>query len=411
MEKLLFYIAGGKMFCLEGGREREIPSGVLQKVIHRIKEQAKRKEWKQTGSGAAFLGEAQSESVESQLANLRASVNCLGFRDGRFIYSLRVGETSGIYSKRSFGDTDEGIVLSDSEYRYSDFDVAPNGDMIITATFAGEAHLALLRGDERSATVITEGDSLEVTPVWSKTKADTVYFSSAGLLQNQIADENDPRRRQPVGFADIMASMMMTDGNVYREQSAFALSEMNIRTGEIKELLSDPKYSFVRPQCDDAGNLYYIKKPFAPEEGQKKSGCLVDLLLAPFRLIRAIIGFFNLFTIKYSGKNLTTSGGASKARQKDAEKIFLDGNLIAAEKEREANKNSGEAYPGIIPRSYELHCLSPDGRDTLVRKGVLAYRLDGDELIYSNGSYLIRIHPDKSEEKLVSADKAVYLMV
>lgn len=411
MEKLLFYIAGGKMFCLEGGREREIPSGVLEKVIRRVKEQAKRKEWKQNGSGASFMGEERSESVESQLANLRASVNCLGFRDGKFLYSLKVGDTSGIYSKRSFGDTDEGIVLSDGEYRYSDFDVAPNGDMIITATFAGEAHLALLRGDERSATVITEGDSLEMYPVWSKTKADTVCFSSAGLLQTRTEDENDPRRRQPSGFADMMASMMMNDGNVYREQSAFALCEMNIRTGEIRELLSDPKYSFVHPQCDGAGNIYYIKKPFEPDKDEKKGGCLVDLLLAPFRLIRAIIGFFNLFTIKYSGKNLTTFGGSSKAKQKDAEKIFLDGNLIAAEKEREANQKSGEAYPGIIPRSYELHCLSPDGRDTLVRKGVLAYRLDGDEMIYSNGSYLIRIHPDKSEEKLVSADKAVFLTV
>lgn len=411
MEKSVFYIAGGKMFCLDAGREREIPSGVLQNIIKRIKEQGKRNEWKQTGSGAVFMGESQHESVESQLANLRSSVICLGFRDGKFIYSLRVGEVSGIYSKRTFGDTDEGIVLSDSEYRYSDFDVADNGDLIVTASFAGESHLALLRGDERSATVITEGDSLEVTPVWSKTKPDTVCFSSAGLLQAQTEDENDPRRRQPSGFADIMASMMMSDEVPYREQSAFALSEMNIRTGEIRELLSDPKFSFVHPQCDEAGNIYYIKKPFSQDEGRKKSGCLTDLLLAPFRLIRAIIGFFNIFTIKYSGKNLTTSAGNSKAKQKDADKIFLDGNLIAAEKEREANRNSGEAYPGIIPRSYELRCLSPDGSDRLIRKGVLAFRLDGDEIVYSNGSYLMRIRSDKSEEKLISADKAVYLMV
>lgn len=409
MNKPIFYIAGGKMFCLESGREREIPSGVLQNYITRTKERARRNEWKTNGSGAAFLGEQPVQSAETQVANLRSSVGCLGFCAGKFLYSLRIGEITGIYSKRTFADTEEGIVLSDSEYRYSDFDVSPSGDLIAVAAFAGEAHLALLRADERSARILTEGDSVESAPVWSKVKPDTVIFSSAGLLQDG-REEDDPRNKRPTSYHEFMMSMMMGDEVIDREQSAQSISEMNLRTGEIVDLLTDPAYSFVRPQCDGEGNIYYIKKPFRSDEGKKKGGCLVDLLLAPFRLIRAIVGFFNIFTVKYSGKNLTAAGGNSKAKKKDEEKIFIDGNLIAAEKERRENQSKGDAYPGIIPRSFELRCLRADGEDRLIRKGVLSYRLCDEGVLYSNGSYVLLRRPDGSEEKLIKADKVTFIL-
>ena len=167
----------------------------------------------------------------------------------------------------------------------------------------------------------------------------------------------------------------------------------------------------MRPQCDGKGNLYYVKKPFKPENSGRKGGCLTDLLLAPFRLIKAIVGFFNIFTVKYSGKNLTTSGGSAKAKGKDSEKIFIDGNLISAEKERKENQNKGDAYPGIIPRSFELRCLTREGEDRLIRKGVLAYRVCEAGILYSNGSYILLRRPDGSEEKIQKADRVTFILV
>ena len=115
-------------------------------------------------------------------------------------------------------------------------------------------------------------------------------------------------------------------------------------------------------------------------------------------LLRALFGFLNVFSSKYSGKTLSKSAGV---KQRNEEKLFIDGNLIHAEAELRANRSRGDRNPGIIPHTWELRCRRPDGTDELIRRGVMAYRTEDDGTVYiSNGSAILRISPDGAEEKL-----------
>jgi hypothetical protein len=138
-------------------------------------------------------------------------------------------------------------------------------------------------------------------------------------------------------------------------------------------------------------------------------GCLGDILLFPFRMIGAIFGFFNFFSIKYSGTPLSKRGSV---KSKDEEKLFIDGNLISADAEYKKNKENGDKIPGIIPRSWELRRLYPDGRDVLVKRGVVAYRVDDDteNIFYSNGSAVVMIDPDGKEEKVSDAKRVTFIL-
>ena len=130
--------------------------------------------------------------------------------------------------------------------------------------------------------------------------------------------------------------------------------------------------------------------------------------MLPFRLVGALFGFLNVFTAKYSGKTLSKSAG-TKARNE--EKMFIDGNLINAEEELRANRSRGEQNPGIIPHSWELRCRRADGEDVLIRRGAAAYRVDeaSGEILFSNGSAVIRITPDGKEEKILTAEKVTFI--
>ena len=92
-------------------------------------------------------------------------------------------------------------------------------------------------------------------------------------------------------------------------------------------------------------------------------------------------------------------------KQKSEEEIFIEGNLINAQKTLTENQKSGEKFPGIAPKSWELMKMTRDGKISSIKKGVLAYRLSkDDEIFYSNGKHLIKISPQKSEELICEAN-------
>ena len=105
--------------------------------------------------------------------------------------------------------------------------------------------------------------------------------------------------------------------------------------------------------------------------------------------------------MKYSGKTLNSSAGASK---KTAEsKKFVLGNLIDAEREIKKNGERGDSFPGYVPADYEL-CRTQDGHTVTVAKGVCAYALYKGEVYYSNGSYVLKMSAGSKPEKVCRAE-------
>lgn len=405
-ENTFFYISDGEPYLFDSGRETALPSGVLTRYIEGVRDRAKRNEWKESGSGAIFMGTATSETPESAVSSINARTLCIGFDNDRLLYSLKIDNVCGIYSKRSFRDMDEGMVLSDRSQRYGEFDTNALGDLCVAVSFAGETHIGIKRQGQSDCVQITEGESVERDPVWSKVNKDLIYYSSAGLERREDKDDE-------IG-TDIQAGMFsiydMIKDAAPRAHSPFSLCSIDIKKGEIAEIRSSDKFDFIKPRTANDGSLYYIKKPFENERRKTSvGGCLLDILTAPIKLIGALVGFFNIFTIKYSGKNLRSSGD-TKTKHRSDDQIFIDGNIISAERELKANADRGEKYPGFIPRSFELHKISRGGEDVIVKKGVIAYTLRGDDVIYSNGSSVILLSQSGSETLLSKAEKVTFLL-
>ncbi|MEG0483158.1 MAG: hypothetical protein RR569_08630, partial [Acinetobacter sp.] len=130
-----------------------------------------------------------------------------------------------------------------------------------------------------------------------------------------------------------------------------------------------------------------------------------DIVFAPFKIIRAIVGWLDFFTQRYTGESLKTTSGhnPAKTQQKSEEELFVEGNLIKAQQNLERNKKAGEKYPGMIPNSWELIKMTPSGDMTTLKKGVMSFALKNDSIFFSNGQYLVEITPDQNEKLLVEA--------
>ena len=177
-------------------------------------------------------------------------------------------------------------------------------------------------------------------------------------------------------------------------------------TGDLDVVISDPKFDFFKPKLDSSGNLYFIKRPYTHgDQRESPVTTLKDIVFAPFKIIRAIVGWLDFFTQRYTGESLKTTSGnnPAKSQQKSEEELFVEGNLIKAQQNLERNQKLGEKYPGTIPNSWELVKRSPSGNMTVLKKGVMSYAIKDDQIFYSNGKYLVEILPDQSEKLLLEA--------
>ena len=136
MANAFTYIANGKMYLFEDGRSTELTSRVLDDYIIKVKDAAKRNEWKYSGSGAAFTGTFQPDAdAESRVASVYSRVHCLGRAGGDLLYSLEIDRACGIYRRFAEGDGKEGIVLSSGDAAYREFDIQ-NGRIALTSAFS-----------------------------------------------------------------------------------------------------------------------------------------------------------------------------------------------------------------------------------------------------------------------------------
>ena len=405
MSNAFTYIAGGKMYLFEDGRATELNSRVLEDYITKVKDAAKRNEWKYSGSGAAFTGTFQpGADAESRVASVYSRIHCLGHTGNDLIYSLEIDRACGIYRRFAEGDGKEGIVLSSGDAAYREFDIQ-NGRIALTSAFGGESHIGVMELGKTAMQIYTEGDTWDSAPAWSTAHPDQIYFCSAGL---PISTEPQAKpNAAPKGYSEMVQEMYNTAARAHHGPTAICL--LDIARGTMEELLSNDKYDYTHPQSMPDGSFYYIRRPYrSVSKRANPFGCLLDILLLPFRLLGALFGFLNVFSAKYSGKTLSKSGDI---KHRDEQQMFIDGNLIQAERELQANRKRGQANPGIIPHTWELRRREANGTDTLIRAGVAAFRANphNGEILLSNGSAILRRTPDGKEEKLTDVHGVTFI--
>ena len=395
MKEKLFYIKDKKMLFVTGQATAEpVPNGVYDGVVRRMTDSPKRNEWKNTGRGAMFTGTyTPGTDAASVASSIRSEVTCVGAFNDNLLFTEQIGGTGAIYRKTSIADMSEVIAFSDTAYSIESFDTS-NTKIAVSASYAHFAHIGTLEPSGRGGvSIITEGESIDKNPSFDKSNPNVLYYESAGIL---LAGEDEPDEPEMMTPAEMMRTMRRMT-----QTGPSAIVRINFTTSTLDYILEDENTSYIKPQTDKDGTLYFIRKPYKDEQ-PKGEGFLTSLVMVPVRFFSALGGFFNFFSMKYSGQTLTNNG--TRAKGKDEKQIFIDGNLIDAEKA--LKENSGEQNPGIIPKSFEL-CRLSGGEIEVVMRGVIAFTFDPDgNVVYSNGNTIVRINTDGKEERLVNDKSA-----
>lgn len=383
MERI-FYSSENSLYMIEDGKVTELPSGRLEKYRQVLREIRQRKEWKTSGTGAQFTGSYETYGDDDAYA-ANAQISGIAVFGGGLIYSVNLDGVGGIYTKSTDpSDKHEGHVISSNTMSVHSLSV--RGDMCAACTGGSgmERHISLFTLPGGRQTELTEGDTREEYPFYSLC-SDKIYFTVSGFARRQNGS--------------IAAS------------SPRSVASYGVSSGTMEILIEDEDTDYILPKDDADGNLYYIKRPYSSKPSSKS--ILLDIVLFPYRIIKAIGGFLNVFSMFFGGEPLNSSGkrSASKMKQKSEKELFINGNLVNAEQTLKENSRSGEKHPGIIPRSWQLVCRDTDGKESVIRSGVMDYTLCTDgSIVCSNGKSVILIKTDGSEELLAKAKLAVNLV-
>lgn len=345
----IYCLCEGDLYCIENGREKRVPCERVESYRDAVCRMKARDEWKTTGKGARFMGVEEKEYGEAEAFSMLKGVGACG---DELIYSTYADGVGGMYLKN--GGEERYIFANRSEV-ITGIDCFDGKCAVSAGNGAYENHIALVNTENGSFEQLTEGFTSETHPYISRQSSDIIYYTAMGFATDR-------------------------SGNVV-EKSPCSICRYDLLSSAIDEYISLEGYDCIKPQDDRGGNMYYIRRKYVPL--RQKSNLLLDIVMFPVRIIKAIGGFLSVFSMAFGGEPLRT-GGRNPAKSKAASEreAFVEGNLIKAEKQ--LNSNGDE---GVIPSDWELVKREKDGKETVIKKRIMDYRvLDNGDIIYSNGS-------------------------
>ncbi len=373
------YISENKIFRTNGAKTEELSCGRLNSYKSALADIRRRNEWKTTGTGARFMG--QGRLPDEEQAAMYCEITGLACYNGDIVYAIRLDESGGIYIRSSDrADTDETLIVSGKDIFPGRMSCKGRTLYVSCGENSDEKHISIY--DEIPSSrcrEITDGDTIEESPVMHDGK---LYFSTAGYARNEYGSIAAVQNKSIVCFDPV--------------------------SGTMDEVLSDEKYDYICPIPDGEGGMFCIRQP-AGGESAPEGNPVLDIILFPVRLIKAIINYLNFFSMAFGGEALKNGGNSPERSKKKSDKqMFIEGNLVNAEKNMKAEESRGEKYPGIMPPDRLLLHVAADGSESIVRRGVLDYTLMSDgSLAVSNGGHIIFMDRNGDTKSAVKAAKAV----
>jgi hypothetical protein len=350
------YISGGKLFCkTDHGVPKQVHSPYIQQIEDRLARSQERNAWKQnTSFQVGAYG--QSRDFAATAAAIQFT-SALFHKDRSVLYFLKDQGIGGLFSY----DLDTGVelrILHRQHLDLADLQLDTEGRQILCSSSGkdGACNIATLDIEGNQFRELTGGDTIDAAPAWVPDAPDTILYQSAGIA------------RSPEGYIAAVGNM--------------TIQKLNARSGAIETVLESPAHDFMQPRVSAQGTLHFIRRPY--ELPTYSSGnILLDTLLFPFRLLRAVFHYLNFFSLMYSRKPLT--GAAGPKVQADIKDVILKGRRINAEKAlRQESAINGIA--SLVPRSWELVSRNRQGQETVLATNVASYDVLADgSIIYSNG--------------------------
>lgn len=339
----------------------------------------KSKEWK-TSTDVMFDEEYYFNTPHEE--EIQAQITSVGLtkEENKIVYSFTVNGTSGIYGKYlDDKEKTEAHILTSNDAEFFSLCMTEGGEMLgCVRNNSVSSDIAVFSIDGGDYKSLTGGDSLDENPSFDNDG--NVLFNSYGVGR----DSNN-------------VFVTYTPSEIYR---------LNVTTLQTELLVTNEKYSYIKPIMTKSGELYCIRKP---SEEKEERNVFLEILLIPVRIIEAIVGFISAFVMCFSGKPMVSGqsarsigNGGELARngKGDPKKAFINNNLVNVEKELKRNKKS-EEY-GFIPRSWKLVRLRAgkygnfeEYEEFEIAGGVADYALieEGEEnvLVYTNGKHIFKV--------------------
>jgi hypothetical protein len=370
------YLAQGKVRIKEADTPPRTLDSAYGNSIREKEVRAQQKHsWKAAGNdGSPFSGQvlwgnaAQSRDVPIAITSI-----CGGREPGGLIYSLESGSLCALLETAGLG-AEEKRLWNDNRTRIRHLTASrQTGDLVFAVLHEnGTANIGIKLSGEGGIRELTEGDSFDTAPRWMPGEEKKIVFQSAGIGRNR-------------------------EGH-FLALGPFGIQEFNAAAGEMTTVLEDPHQDFLAPQCREDGSMLCIRRPYTARERVHPMRVLKDTLLFPFRFLFAIFQFLNFFSAMFTGKKLTSAGGA-KGREMDMRQMMIWGNLVHAQR---GPKIEDEGVD-LVPKCWELCERNSKGEMRVLARGVLAYDAAPDgNIVYTNGNALFLLRPDGRNERILN---------
>ncbi len=364
-----FYYSDGQSVCLyNDGKISKYPSKFIEKYKENAINIQRNQSWKHGGEGARFRGDTLDGEVRFQ-----SSINGIFPDETQVVYSFTVNGTSGIYK---FDPSDEKaeevhvINSLDNEFEGGTLDTKSGNLAVALKRNYYNTDIAVFDTESGDYKVMTEGDTRDEDPYISPDDGNIVYFSSRGAGRNSSGE-----------FVDF---------------SPAAICKINLSALNVEEVLSSPKYNYLRPVYH-GGKLYVLRTPLK----EKGPNPFIEILLIPVRIVQAIANFINVFVRAFTGKSLASGGdNPAKGRDYDSRKEYIKGNLINVEKEEKRNRKKSGEY-GFIPLTWQI--IEAESGE-VIKSGVADYDILPDGTFISTDGKHVYATKDGKSKKLCDAE-------
>ena len=357
-------IAKGELWLHRtGAAPRQVASAFAREVIERDERSRRNTSWKnapreqQTGviPTTALWGSQQA----GPMAPPKFLHACFGPDDQTLYYVLKVGEATGLFRQHLAEDREvrlfhkSGIVVRGMAFN-------PNDKRLILSVGLADGTAQLEVYDEEGTLkgAVTGGDSIDAAPSVIPGTATALVFQSTGVARH-------PERGHAVAFAHA------------------TLCQLDYRSGQLDTLVDEARYDYLAPRMTADGTLYAIRRPMEKPVHERAGTALMDVILMPFRLLKAIFGYLNFFSQVYGKEPLRSAGGPRTPElDRDLGTLWLHGRLIELRKVRDDPQYAGN----LVPASWELVRRPPGRQWQIVATHVAAFDLSPDgAVVYTNG--------------------------
>src|SRR5262249_12933993 len=276
----------------------------------------------------------------------------------------------------------ESRLLHTAEYRLQGIAVRPGADHIacVVSYKAGLSRIAVMADADSPPVDVTEGDSIDLAPAWVPGESNRLVFQSAGMARD--------------------------DAGRLHGRGPFTIQMIDLDTGELTNLAEEDSHDLICPRIDSARTLYYIKRPYA-RPGQQTGNTfrsILDIFLMPFRMLYAVFQFLNWFTIKYTGRTLTTAGDAAQ-QEIDIKRQKIMSNIVDAEAAVRQELLDSLEKRGAVSHSWHLIRRRTGKAPETIARGVWAYDLsDAGDIVYSIGNSIRQVDKDDQSKGILTAD-------